>query len=124
MITPLESYKALIDALVRLRPSVEARRVRDGIWHRDPPDDQVKFNRLLRELTPEQREVVAEIAQGARDGGIHDTLVYLNDEINLNNLRLTKSGVELPVEPFGTELYYDWVSRCAGDEWPDLEESE
>jgi uncharacterized protein DUF6547 len=123
MSTPLDEYKTFIDALVKLRPSVSARRVQEGVWHREPPPDQVKFNKLLSELSPGQREIVAEIAQGARDSGIHDVLVYLTDQINLRGLRLVRNGVEFPVEPFGTEMYYDWVCRREGDEWPEGDQS-
>jgi hypothetical protein len=42
--------------------------------------------------------------QDARDGGIHDVLAYLTDEINLGGLRLVKNGVELAVEPYGTDV--------------------
>jgi hypothetical protein len=38
------------------------------------------INKLLNELTPEQKEVVAQMLQQARDGGIHDVLVYLHNE--------------------------------------------
>jgi hypothetical protein len=63
--------------------------------------------------------VLADLLQDARDGGIHDVLAYLNDQIALDGLRLTKHGRELPREPFGTELYYDWTRRKESDEWPD-----
>jgi hypothetical protein len=116
---PLQAYKQFVDGLVQQRPSIEARRAREGVWHRDPPPDQVKFNELLRSLSPEQRETLAEMLQKTRDGGIHDTLVYLTDEFHGSGLRLSYPGIELPVEPFGTEMYYDWVARMAGDEWPE-----
>jgi hypothetical protein len=113
--SPIEEYKLLIDRLVAIRPSVLARRVRDGVWHQHPPPEQVKFNRVLAELTPGQREVVAEMVQEARDGGIHDTLAVLTD----GQYRLSHDGVKLAWEPFDTEMYFDWTARCAGDTWPD-----
>ena len=59
------------------------------------------------------------MVQRSRDGGIHDTLVYLADEINLGGLRLSRNGMELAIEPYGTEMYFDWLARLAGDDWPE-----
>jgi len=56
--------------------------------------------------------------QQARDGGIHDTLVYLSEQVDLDNLKLIKDDVELAVEPYGTTMYWDWIARSEGDEWP------
>lgn len=115
--TPIQLYKKLIDGLVGRRQGVLGLWIRERGW---PvlPENQHK-NDLLAQLTPEQREVVADIAAQARDGGIHDTLAYLQDEICLNEFRLVQHGSELPIDPFGTQLYYDWVARCAGQAWPD-----
>ena len=30
-----------------------------------------------------------------------------------------KKGIEFAIEPYGTELFWDWVARCEGDEWPE-----
>ncbi len=81
--------------------------VKEKGWPNQPENKPI--NKLLNELTPEQKEVVAQMLQRARDGGIHDVLVYLHDEISLEALRLEKHGVELAVESYGTEMYYDRV---------------
>jgi hypothetical protein len=112
----LQEYKRFIDDLVKLRPAVLARWVKERGWPKSPENES--FNKLLAELMPEQKEIVAQMVQRGRDGGIHDVLVYLTDEINLNDLRITRNGVELAVEPYGTEMYWDWVCRCEGDNWP------
>lgn len=62
---------------------------------------------------------MAEIIQRARDGGIHDTLVSLNDEAAIRGLRFVRDGVELAVQPFDTEMYYDWMARVEGHAWWD-----
>jgi hypothetical protein len=62
------------------------------------------------------------MVQQARDGGIHDELVYLNDEVAIRKLRLVRDGVELAREPFGMEMYCDWWARSQGDTWPDKKE--
>lgn len=113
----LTLYKQFIDDLVTLRPTILARWVKEKGWPNQPENKGI--NKLLGELTPEQKDVLAQMLQQARDGGIHDVLVYLTDENKLEELRLVKNGVELAVEPYGTEMYYDWVCRSEGDEWPE-----
>jgi hypothetical protein len=117
MANPLKLYKSFIDGLLEIREEV----LRVWITRRGWPDlpENRKFNQLREELTPRQRRVVADMLQDARDGGIHDTLVYLHDRICIDGLRLVQNGVEHPVEPFDTSLYWDWVSRREGDTWPD-----
>lgn len=117
MSTPLEEYKHFVDALVKIRPCVLARWVKEKGWPHLPQND--KFRRLLAKLTPEQNETLAQMLQQARDGGIHDTLVYLADEINLSELRVSRNGVDLAVEPYGTQMYYDWLCRLEGNDWPE-----
>jgi hypothetical protein len=115
--TALDDYKAFIEALVGIRPDVSAAWVREKRRWPDLPENKA-INAFVGKLTDAQREVLAALLQEARDGGIHDTLVYLTDEINLAGLRIVRNGRELPVEPFGTELYYDWTCRRDGDAWP------
>ena len=105
-------YKKLIDDLVGQRDCVFAKRVREKhLQHLCP--------QVIASLDDEVKESIAKMLQDARDGGIHDTLVYLNEEMTLNEMRIVLDGTELPVEPFDTEMFYDWVARCNGDAWPD-----
>ena len=115
---PLEEYKAFIDGLLG-RPSIGAHRAKEGIWNVNQIPEQEKFNRLLKELSPEQRETLADLLQQEYDSGIFAVLAYLTDKINVDGLRLVQNGIELAVEPYGTEMYYDWVCRREGDEWPE-----
>ena len=108
-------YKAFIDGLVEMRESVLATRIRSGIWHCEPPPEQVKYNHVLSELSPAQRELIAEIVQEAADSAIHDVLVLMTD----NGFELAKDKIRLAIEPFDTESYFDFTARCAGDPWPD-----
>lgn len=116
----LQEYKQFIDNLVKLRKSILAKRIRDGVWNsnRQALPDHKKYNQLLAALSQEQRELIAEIIQDARDGAIHDTLVLMTD----GKYRLSRNNTELAVEPYGTESYYDFVARVAGDTWPDERE--
>jgi hypothetical protein len=115
--TPLDDYKAFVDALIRIRPDVSASWVTKKRSWPDLPENRAT-NTFVGKLTDAEREVLAILLQHARDGGIHDVLAYLADEINLKGLRLVREGRELPVEPFGTELHYDWTCRRDGDSWP------
>ena len=115
MFNKLKNYKKFIDGLVKIRKSVAASRFRNGVWHREPPPEQVKYNELLKTLTEQQRLLIADIIQGAADSAIHDVLVYLTD----NEYRISKNKKLLPEEPFETSLHWDFVCRMEGDEWPD-----
>lgn len=117
MKSALAAYQTLVDALVARRECVLSRRVNEGrLWPEQA--DLAQFNQLVASLTPDQRAGVAALLAKAREGGIHDTLVELSERSNLEGLRLSQGGVELPHEPYGTEIYFDWVARCAGQEWP------
>jgi hypothetical protein len=114
MKTPIQLYKDFVDGLVKIRPDVLGRWITGRGWPDSPENKPI--NELLSGLTPAQREIVAQITQEARDGGIHDTLAYLDDEM-ANGLRLVHEGIELPISPFES-LHYDWVCRHEGDAWP------
>lgn len=113
----LDYYKRIIDGLVRIRADVDARRLRERAGFPERPENEA-INQMLSQASESQINVLMDLIQRARDGGIHDTLAFLGDEMKLNGLRLVQNGVELPVDPFGSELYYDWVCRCEGDTWP------
>lgn len=73
----------------------------------------------MRLFTPEQRQIVADMLQEEHEGGILTVLAYITDKINLEGLRLSREGMELAIEPYGTEMYRDYGQRCDGREWPD-----
>ena len=119
METALQLYKNFIDDLVKQRNDVVAKRVREKmLWPNTAADDLTRQNKIIKSLSDKDREIIADMLQQAREGGIHDTLVYLSEQINLNGLRIAINGVELPVEPF-SEMFYDWTARCQGNNWPD-----
>jgi hypothetical protein len=122
MKTALEYYKGFIDDLATSWPihSVLARWVRE--WGTAEPktyETQNEFNDLMAHFTPEQREMIADLVQQAYEDGIFKVLAYLRDEINLEGLRISHNSMEFPVEPFGMTPYEDWISRKAGDLWPE-----
>lgn len=115
MSDPIKEYKRFIDGLAGISRSIEARRIQAGEWHKSPPPDQAKYNILLEHLSQEQRELTAEIVQHTREAAIHDVLVLMTDR----KYRIQSGEIQLAVEPFYTEMFYDFVARCAGDTWPD-----
>lgn len=103
----LEMYKDFIDGVV----NISQRNYQKAIKNK-----RVSF---LDKLTPEELNNFFELLNQERIRGIHDLLVYLNDMQNLEELIFIKNEIEIPKEPFGTELHYDYVSRLNGDSWPD-----
>jgi hypothetical protein len=96
---------------------VLAKRVAEGeTW--PSSSELAEFNGFLGGLTAGQREQASKLLTKAREGGIHDTLVVLSERMNLKDLRFVENGVALPHEPHGTEIYFDWTARCAGEAWP------
>jgi hypothetical protein len=112
----LELYQNFVDGLAKRREGTFPKWIQEKGWPTLPENQQI--NALLSKLTPEEKEVVARIARAARDDGIHDTLVFLQEQMDLRNLRLVMDGVELPVSPYHTEIFWDWVARADGAPWP------
>ena len=115
----LDAYKELIDVIAGIsNDDIQAIRIEnDERW----PDTAslASTNTFIEKLSSDERALLVRMLTHSRHGGIHDTLVRLNEMIDHNGLRLVRGGSELPVEPFGTKLSYDWECRRNGDEWPD-----
>ena len=112
----LELYKAFIDGLVERKDSMTALWVKgDGF---PKTEDNKAKNELLAALTPEQKGVLAEMLQDEHIAGIHDTLAYINEMMDLEGLELHQNGEAYPNDHFES-LHYDFISRCNGDEWPE-----
>ena len=82
----LELYQAFIDGLVERKDSMTALWVKgDGF----PKTENNKAkNDLLTALTPEQKGIIAEMLQDEHIAGIHDTLAYINEMMDLEGLEL------------------------------------
>jgi hypothetical protein len=112
----LTEYKKFIDSMVELRTDVLALWARERGWP-DLPENR-KYNELLKALTTDQRDVLAAMLQVARDSAIHDVLAKLDEDFDFEGLKIIKNGTELQLQPFGTEMHYDFICRREGDEWP------
>ncbi len=112
MTKEIEAYKEFIDEAVSLKESVVSQWVRKGAF----PEIESNKNRneILASLSETQLEEVASIVQEAKESGVHDLLVMLNDNATINY-----KGTNLPKEPFGTEPNFDFVARSEGDQWPE-----
>ena len=114
----LEEYKSFIDDLVKVSHSVVADWVVENGFP-DAKENQIK-NEFVKSLTPYQKEVLSTLILEAKESGVHDTLAYLSEQQSNNDLTIIKGNQPLPVEPFGTEMNYDFVARIEEDEWPSL----
>lgn len=112
----LELYKAFIDGLVEQKDSVTAKWVLEGSFPHTQ-DNQAK-NKFLSSLTLEQKSMLAEMLQEEHIAGIHDTLAYINEMMDLDGLELHQGGESYHNDAFES-LHYDFISRCEGDQWPE-----
>lgn len=110
----LELYKAFIDGLVERKNGVEAKRIMGKGYPQN--EDNKAINELLGVLTSEQKEVLAKMVQDARIGGIHDTLAYIDEMMDCDELVLSQEGENYPYDHFES-MHYDFICRCEGDEW-------
>lgn len=114
----MTQYRALIDALVELgRGCVIAARIRaTGHAERTNVDDtelgsdESRRKRVMLAMTPEQRDVVAELVASERIGAIHDVLA-----------NLPAHGVELAGAPLSDQAdetpHWDFMARLDGEVW-------
>jgi hypothetical protein len=112
MSNELEKYKEFIDVVVSIKEAATSAWVRNGTYPNTKENEH--RNKVLSSLSQTQREEIAKVIQEAKESGIHDLLAFLNQES-----AITYKGTNLPKEPFGTELNYDFVARSEGDEWPE-----
>jgi len=116
--TALEAYKAIIDGLIsETQQSLSSRLIREkGIYTKAP--DYLKYNDLVKSLTTDQKEMLAEMFQHEREDAIHDVLAKLTWWIICHKVGLTFSDEPMPVDLSGMGLHGDYVGRKQGWEWP------
>lgn len=116
----LDLYKSIVDGLADLGKGVYRNWISErGAWP-DLPENK-PINDFLSKLDPNDKEILIDLLEDAREEGIHDTLVYFYDRMTIDGLKIIEKNVEMTIDPFGTELYYDWTCRVEGDLWPDEE---
>lgn len=112
----LELYKSFVDGLVERKESITARRVlSEGLPN---TANNAQDNQILSTMSQEQRELLAKLLTQERISGMHDTLSYINELMDLEDLKLIQDGEALDNNNFES-LHYDFISRLEGDEWPE-----
>ncbi|GEA10880.1 DUF6547 family protein [Alteromonas sp. KUL49] len=114
----LEEYKSFIDDAVATSRSMQSNWCLQGKY----PDtaENSEINELLSTLNKKQLLVLSAMLERAKESGVHDLLALIHEKQILGNLEIYTSKSKLPVEPFGTEMHYDFISRKFGDDWPEL----
>ena len=105
----LEYYKDFIDGLVSRKDGV----LGEWILKSGYPDSE-----LMNSLSQEHKELIVKLVQEARMGGIHDTLAYMNEMMDLDGLVLSKNGERFVYNEFES-MHFDFICRCEGVEWPE-----
>lgn len=113
----LSLYKDLIDGLVKRQDSMSAQQIKANGALTQSDINQAK-NAFIASLSPAQRMVLCELLQDEHIAGMHDTLAYLNEMMDLQGLKLIQDGVSLPNDYFES-LHYDFICRSNGDDWPE-----
>ncbi len=112
----IDIYKNFIDGLVERKNGTYSRWILEKGF---PDNDENKsINELLASLSLEQKEILARIVQESREGGIHDTLAYMDEMMDCDGLALVQNGEKFVCDEFDS-MHYDFVCRCEGDEWPE-----
>jgi hypothetical protein len=115
--SPLETYKAVIDEMVGLSPSLRARRVAMEGHYSDSPD-HAEWNGFVAGLSDERRALLAGLLDEERQCAIHDVLAALDWWIVRYDINLTQRGERLPSRLGGTGLHGDYMRRLDGWNWP------
>ena len=114
----LDLWKSFVDTFASLHDGVHHKWIlENGAYPRVSENE--KINEFLSSLSVENRGILASMMVDARRGGVHDALAVLNDRMAIENAKYSENGVEMEFQPFGTSLYYDYVCRREGDEWPE-----
>jgi hypothetical protein len=111
-----QNYRDMIDQLVRMcqdgQGQIGARKVHEGVWNRNAGQgslpEQHRINLLLQQLSPSDRETIADLLRQEVVTGVFETLKVLE---------------EFQIEPFteGYEgsPYHDFVGRLSDWSWPE-----
>lgn len=108
-------YMDFVDELASMANCVTGQRVRSGEPVFTGTTDNDRFNQVLSRLGAEERVVIADLLDLSRSSGIHDTLSLIES----GEYQLSHRGIKLAHQPFGTELFFDFIARKEGDPWPD-----
>ncbi len=112
----VENYKKFIDGLVKKKDGVYSNWVLEKGYPNT--EENKNINELLASMSLEQKQILVKMLEDARCGGIHDTLAYMNEMMDNDNLELRQDGVTYPYDRFES-MHFDFICRCNGDNWPE-----
>ncbi|MGE3832095.1 MAG: DUF6547 family protein [Parvibaculaceae bacterium] len=121
-----QAYKRFVDELVDIsRVEVTAQNIREGgcpvrTSDVDSPLSAREINRkqFFSSLSGSQKEIVAEMLEEARTGGIHDVASFLEWALSCDELVMTWKGERIPESPYES-MHFDFIARREGESWPD-----
>lgn len=116
---PTDEHKRFIDTLVKYTPSLSSRLVRDKCIFSKAPDEK-PYNEFVRRLSPDDRELLAQMLQNERIGAFHDALVHLHEACVLNGWKITKDNNEIPSEPFGYTMFQEYITVLEDGSWTSM----
>lgn len=109
-------YKEFIDGLVLQKNDVKSKWVKNKSY--PETDNNKKINKFLSELSDNQREILADMLNDSRIGGIHDTLAYIDNLMDTNRMDIKIDSVPIYNNEFES-MHFDFICRCNNDKWPD-----
>ena len=114
---PIDAYKEIIDQLVsETSHGVNERLVVREKGFSETSDSRI-FNTFLNALSPEQRQMLAQMLHAERVSAIHDVLAVLSWWVDARKAGFTFRGEPMPVGIEGG-LHLDYIGRLNGWEWP------
>ena len=112
----IELYKKFMEGLLENRTDLHARILREG-KRVFPAVDEERLRDFCDSLSDESKMVLADIIQLTRDNAIFDVLEYLDENINLHDLKISQNDVEFPSDFWGGDFHCDWAGLCQCEIW-------
>ena len=115
---PKEYRRYFVDGFVEQSSSIGYQLIsKEGIYTKATSDQWI--NDAILSLSSEQIKAIKEIIIQERDCALHNALVFLEDEIRLNDTQIVHKGKPMHFNETGLTLFQEYVGRRAGDSWDD-----
>ena len=115
---PKEYRRYFVDGFVELSSSIGYKLIsEEGIYSKAISYQWI--NDAISSMSSEQIKAIKEIIKNEREGALHDALVFLDDELCLNNTQIVHNGEPMYFTKSGLTLFQEYVGRRAGDSWDD-----
>jgi len=115
---PKEYRRYFVDGFVEQSSSIGCQLIsKEGIYSKANSDQWI--NDVISSLSSEQIKAVKEIIKQERDCALHDALVFLDEELHLNDTQILHKGKPMHFNKTGLTLFQEYIGRRAGDSWDD-----